>query len=196
MSLALDRDPLGRGLRFGRAASSQRGSVLARGFRDTNANGMRDPGEDPLDALDIRIDPRGRQRRGAGPILVEELPLDQTVALAPVIDGIDDPFLVPAVPGYLVTPRSGRPVRIDIPLVESGEVVAMLADGPQQQGRSGVLVELVDCVTGEIARREQTAFDGLAFFSAVLPGCYVLRAEGKEKRIEVIGGDVIRTDLP
>ncbi|KPF62436.1 hypothetical protein [Porphyrobacter sp. AAP60] len=196
LSLTLDRDPLGEGVRLGRDAISQRGSLLASGFRDANANGTRDPGEDALADLDFRIDPRGRQRRGAGPVLVEELPPDQPVALAPVIDGIDDPFLVPAVPGYLVTSRAGRPVRIDIPLIESGEVVAKLAGSAQQEDRSGVLVELADCATGQVARRERTAFDGLAFFSAVLPGCYVLRAEGKEQRVQVIGGDVIRADLP
>jgi hypothetical protein len=190
LSLALDRDPLGRGVRFGRAATSQRGSVIASGFRDANANGQRDAGEARLDQLDIRIDPRGRVQRGEGAILAEELPLDRAVAVAVMLDGIDDPFLVPAAPGYSVTPRAGRPVRIDIPLVESGEVVASLgADGAE------IVAELVSCTTGDVVQRERSAFDGQVFFAAVLPGCYELRAGSARAQISVMGGDVTRVDL-
>ncbi len=189
LSLAFDRDPLGRGARFGRAASGQRGSVVARGFRDDNANGRRDAGEDLLGGIDIRLDPRGRSQRKGGAVLVEELPLDRTVALVPVIEGIDDPFIVPAVPGYILSPRAGHALRLDIPLVESGEVVAMVDAGAE------TVVELVACSTGEVVQRERAAFDGQAFFPAVLPGCYELRAGDLHTRIAVIGGEVVRARI-
>lgn len=196
LSFTLDRDPLGAGVRLGRDAVSQRGSLLASAFRDANANGRRDPGEDALDAVDVRVDPRGRQRRGAGPILIEELPLERPAALVPVIDGIDDPYLVPLVPGYLVSPRAGTAVRIDIPLVESGEVIAKLGGGLAPGARADVLVELAACAGGPSVQRARTAYDGLAFFAAVLPGCYVVQAEGKTQQVTVTGGDVTRAELP
>lgn len=159
LSLALDRDPLGGGVRFGRAATSQRGSVIASAFRDANANGLRDAGEEPIDGPDIRIDPRGRLQRGEGVSLAEELPLDRAVALQVVMDGIDDPFLVSAAPGYSITPRAGRPVRIDIPVVESREVLAILGDDGVE-----IVAELVACETGEVVQRERSAFDGQVSF--------------------------------
>jgi hypothetical protein len=189
LSLSMDRDPLGGGLRFGREAVGQRGTVLASGFRDSNGNGRRDPGEETLDDVEIKVDPRGRMRRRGATIIAEELPLDRAIAVAPVLDGIDDPLLVAAARGYLVTPRAGRPVRVDIPLVESGEVVLQLAEG------SGVLVELVSCATGEVTARERTAYDGQAFFTGVIPGCYALRFEGREVEITVEPGDVTRAEM-
>lgn len=196
LALALDRDPLGRGLRAGRKATSQRGSLIARGFRDSNANGRRDADEALLDGLEIRLDPRGRLARGDGPILAEELPLDRPVALAPVIAAIEDPFLVPAAPGYLVTARAGRAVRVDVPLIESGEVVAVMPSGEGSQDQSGTIAELVSCATGAAVRRERVAFDGQAFFAGVLPGCYELRAGAGAVRIDVTGGEVVRVEVP
>ncbi len=189
LSVSVDRDPLDHGLRFGRDAVGQRGTVLASGFRDSNGNGRRDPGEEMLGDVEIKVDPRGRVRRRNATIIAEELPLDRAIAVAPVLDGIDDPFLVATARGYLVTPRAGRPVRIAIPLVESGEVVLQLA------GSSGGLVELISCTTGEVAARERAAFDGQAFFTGVLPGCYLLRIEERELKIEVQPGEVTRAEM-
>lgn len=189
LSLAFDRDPLGRGLRFGRDASSQRGSLVARGFRDSNDNGRRDPGEDLLGGFDAQLDPRGRTRRSNGTILAEELPLDRAVALLPVLEGIDDPFLAPVAPGYLVSARAGRSLQIDIPLVETGEVVALSDLG------ADTVIELVSCATGDSVQRQRPAFDGQAFFPAVLPGCYEVRAGQQRTELTVIGGEVTRVQI-
>lgn len=190
LAFTMDRDPLGQSLRFGREARSQRGTLLVSGFVDTNANGVRDADEASLDGLQVRIDPRGRVRAD-GIIIAEELPTDRAIAVEPVLDSIDNPYLVSIMPGRIVTTRSASPVKVEFAFVEGGELEATLA-GPAAAGST---VQLMRCLDGTLVMRERAAFDGKVFFAGLVPGCYILIAGEAEVRVTVEGGEVLRTEL-
>lgn len=135
VALTIDRDPSGDGLRFGRAARSQRGTLLIDAFVDDNANGARDTGETSVEGFKVRVDPRGLLR-GDRRTIAEDLPIDRAIAVEPLMEGIDNPYLIPVVPGLLVTARPAAPVAISFALVEGGEIEATLVGS----GAAGAVV--------------------------------------------------------
>ena len=190
LAFSMDRDPLGQSLRFGREARSQLGTLLVGGFVDANANGVRDADEEPLDGLQVRIDPRGRVRSG-DMIIAEELPTERSIAVEPVLDGIDNPYLVPLMPGRIVTTRSAAPVKVEFAFVEGGELEATLV-GQSAAGSTG---QLLRCLDNTLIMQERAAFDGKVFFAGLVPGCYILSWGDAQKRVTIEAGDVLRTDL-
>jgi hypothetical protein len=190
LAFTLDRAPLGQGLRFGREARSQRGTLLIDGFVDDNANGTHDSGEAPVDGFNVRIDPRGRVRAD-GRLLAEELPTDRAVAVEPLLEGIDNPYLVPLVPGALVTTRPAAPVLVSFAFVEGGEIEATLIGSEA----AGALVQLTRCDDAKPVLRERAAFDGKVFITGLVPGCYVLSVKDTQVELAVEAGEVVRTEL-
>lgn len=184
LGFAMDRDPGSGRIRFGRNARSQRGAIEVTAFHDLNGNGTRDAGEAQVEGLSVVSDPRGLGRASEqGRVRIEELPVSQQVALRPVLDVIDDPYLIASTPGYLLSLRAGQPLRLDIPLIESGEIELRIddADGLPVTGET---VTLRGCDGGEAVRRENSAFDGRIFFDRIAPGCY--RVEGAFDPADVI----------
>ena len=190
LSFAFDRGN-GGGLRFGRAARSDRGRLQPRGFHDMDNNGHRDAGEPDI-ALRFVTDPRGRQESDAG--LIEDLPVDRVIAVVPDLTSNPDPFLVPRDAGYALTARPGAVARIDVPLVDSAdaEIILLEADGTPA---AGTLAVLTPCGGGPAAAT-RAAHDGLAYFRQLLPGCYVLsRPAGFAGQIELEPKDVLRRTI-
>lgn len=190
LAFALDRGP-DRELRLGRAARSDRGQLHVSGFHDRDGNGIRGADEPEL-GLRFITDPRGRSL--GGDQVIEDLPVDRVVALAPDLASNPDPFLVPAVQGYRVMMRPGALQRVEVPLVDSADAELVLRDaggGPV----AGVVVELQPCQGGPAAAA-RTAHDGLAYFRQLLPGCYrVARPAGVEAEFELVAKDVLRRIL-
>lgn len=190
LSFALDRGPDGRP-RFGRAARSDRGQMIVQGFHDADGNGLRDDGERAID-LRFVTDPRGRSPDARG--LVEDLPADRVILLAPDLASNPDPFLVPLHPGYRFVARSGATARIDVPLVDSADAEIVLLDASGNPV-AGIVAELAPC-SGGTPVQTRTAHDGLAYFRQLLPGCYRLsRPSGEESAFELEAKDVTRRTI-
>ena len=190
LALALDRGGAGD-VRLGRAARSDRGQLLPRGFHDLDGDAEFDEGE-PAMELRFITDPRGRSFAGQG--VIDDLPLDRLITVVPDLASNPDPFLVPLRPGYRVMGRPGAVQRIDVPLVDSADAELVLRDA---SGRvlAGAVVELQPCSGGPIAR-ERTAHDGLAYFRQLLPGCYrVTRPAGFDATLNLVAKDVLRRDI-
>ena len=195
LSLAIDRDPIAGGPRFGRSALGNRGSLLAVPFLDRDNNGRRDLHEPLISDVAIATTPRGLSRMDEARILVENLPVDQQTAVRFALDDLGDPYLVVPVRGYMVSTRPGALTEIEIPLVQSGELEVLLTD-VDGAGIQNKIVTVRDCETREIVARERTAFDGRAFFRSIIPGCLKIEAAGSEKEIEVVAGEVLEITLP
>jgi hypothetical protein len=163
------------GIRVTANRLATQGQVIARVWRDLNADGIRQPDE-PVEK-DVQL--------SAGRVPVENLSdaggnvlIDGLESFQPVLIGIDasalpDPFVQPATSGVVVTPRPGVAVAIDLPLVSAGEVDGTLV----RSGGSaieGVDLELLD-PEGRVAGKTRSEFDGYFLFEGVPYGRYTIR---------------------
>src|SRR3546814_18283418 len=84
--------------------------------------------------------------------------------------GLPDPYVQPALPGVVVTPRPGVATRVLLPMAAAGEVEGVLRrDGGTPI--EGLRVELVDA-EGRVRAATLTAFDGYFLFAGVAYGRY------------------------
>jgi hypothetical protein len=115
--------------------------------------------------------------------------IDNLQPFRPVLIGIDssslpNPYVQPALPGIVITPRPGVAVTVELPLVSAGEVEGTLVR-PGGGTIAGVGLELVD-VEGRVIREAQTEFDGFFLFDGVPYGSYTIRiAKLSAQAIEV-----------
>lgn len=162
----------------GFSLSSQRlaanGRAQALVFYDENGDGLRQA-EEPIEsqvtviagtAQFAETDDKGRAEvQGLTPF-------------RPILIGIDagslpDPFVQPAGPGIVVTPRPGVATIIELPLVAAGEVDGtLMAEGGR--ALSGVKMELLD-KSGRVIASTTSEFDGFFLFEKVPYGQYRLR---------------------
>lgn len=176
LSFSLGRDPRRKG---GYRMSSDRlaamGQVMARVYRDSNADGIRqadEPFEKDVQLAAGRI-PVHDLTDGNGEVVINEL-----MPYVPVLIGIDasslpDPLIQPVGPGIVVTPRPGVAAVIELALTSAGEVDGTLvADGGTPI--EGVDLELVDS-TGHVLAVTRSDFDGFFLFEKVPYGKYSIR---------------------
>jgi len=196
MAFSLGPDPTERGgLRMTANRLATQGQAVARVFRDLNGDGVRQPGE-PLE--------KGVQL-SAGRVPVERLTgqdgqtlIDSLEPYQPVLIGIDasslpDPFVQPATPGVVVTPRPGVAVAFDLPLASAGDVDGTLVRSGGGSF-SGVELELVN-TEGRVVAKARTDFDGFFLFEGVPYGRYAIRiaaASANAARVStMLGGSAI-----
>lgn len=104
----------------------------------------------------------------------------------PVLIGIDagslpDPFVQPAGPGMVITPRPGIATVVELPLVAAGEVDGtLMAEGGR--ALSGVKLELLDS-SGRVIATTTSEFDGFFLFQKVPYGQYRLRINAESAAV-------------
>ena len=157
------------GFRMTSARLATHGQVLARVFRDTNSDGLRQPDE-PYER-DVQI--------AAGRVPVDRLTdangetvIDSLEAFRPVLIGIDasslpDPLVSPSGPGVVVTPRPGVVATVDLPLTGAGEVDGTLVKGGGST-LEGVDLELVTA-QGIVVARTRTWLASPSSTNSVAP---------------------------
>lgn len=154
---------------------ASRGQVVADVWMDDNGDGVRQPGEAalagvPLTAGNAVVD-AATDRAGRGAI-------DGLEPFRAVMIGIDagslpDPYVQPALPGVVVTPRPGVVTRVLLPMAAAGEIEGVLRrDGGNPV--EGLSVELVDA-EGRVRATTITEFDGYFLFEGVAYGRYTVR---------------------
>jgi hypothetical protein len=154
---------------------ASRGQVVAEVWMDENGDGIRQPGEAalpdvPLTAGNAFID-AATDKAGLGAI-------DGLEPFRPVMIGIDagslpDPYVQPALPGVVITPRPGVATRVLLPMAAAGEIEGVLRrDGGNPV--EGLSVELVDA-EGRLRATTITEFDGYFLFEGVAYGRYTVR---------------------
>ncbi len=154
---------------------ASRGQVVAEVWMDDNGDGIRQPGEAalpdvPLTAGNAFVD-AATDKAGLGAI-------DGLEPFRPVMIGIDagslpDPYVQPALPGVVVTPRPGVTTRVSLPMAAAGEIEGVIRrDGGNPV--EGLTLELVDA-EGRVRATTLTEFDGYFLFEGVAYGRYTVR---------------------
>ena len=175
LAFSLGPDPRNGKFRFSSTKLANSGQALAIVYRDKNRDGKRQADE----TLEENVELTAGQTTALLPTDVQgRSVIDNLEPFRPVLIGIDtsslaDPFVQPALPGVVVTPRPGVAVTVELPLVSAGEV-----EGTLMRKGGGVLagvgLELLD-VEGRVVRETQTEFDGFFLFEGVPYGEYRVR---------------------
>ena len=151
------------------------GQALAIVYRDENRDGVRQAGEPLVENVELTA---GQSVALSATDANGRAIIDNLLPFRPILIGIDssslsNPFVQPALPGVVITPRPGVAVTVELPLVSAGEVEGTLVrrgGGPI----AGVGMELVDG-EGRVVREAQTEFDGFFLFDGVPYGSYTVR---------------------
>ena len=158
------------------------GAVSPSVFVDANRNGLRDPGEQPMEGVGFTGSRATDVKTSAdGFALVTGLPPYQDVDVAVATATLEDPLAVPERPGVRLVPRPGRVTSVDFPILISGEVtgtVRLERDGEKREA-SGVVVQLVDA-QGTVVKETKTAYDGFYDFTLIVPGQYEIRVSPEQ----------------
>lgn len=165
----------GGGYRMTSDRLAAQGQVLARVYRDLNADGQRQADE-PYEK-DVQL------AAGRAPVrnltdVNGEVMIDELHPFSPVLIGVDasslpDPLIQPGGPGIVVTPRPGVAAIIELALTSAGEVDGTLIKSGGN-GIEGVDLELVDR-SGRVVTKARSDFDGFFLFEKVPYGQYSIR---------------------
>ncbi|MFZ5726458.1 MAG: MSCRAMM family protein [Pseudomonadota bacterium] len=176
LSLAFSFGPdSGGGWRVSSEKLASRGQVVAEVWMDENGDGLRQSEEAALPGVPLTA---GHGHADAATDAAGRGTIDGLEPFRPVLIGVDagslpDPYVQPAVPGVVVTPRPGVATRIAIPMTAAGEIEGIVRrDGGNPV--EGLLVELVDA-EGRVRAATVTEFDGYFLFEGVAYGRYTVR---------------------
>lgn len=178
LAFSLGPKPAG-GWRVSSEKLASRGQVLAQVWMDDNGDGIRQPNEEampdvPLTAGNAFVE---AATDAQGQAIVDGLEPFRPVMISIDAGSLPDPYLQPALPGVVVTPRPGVAIRVALPMVAAGEIDGvMIRDGGNPV--EGLTLELVDA-EGRVRATTLTEFDGYFLFESVAYGRYTVRV-GKE----------------
>lgn len=154
---------------------ASRGQVIADVWMDDNGDGIRQPGEAalagvPLTAGNATIDAATDKQ---GQATIDGLEPFRAVLIGIDAGSLPDPYVQPALPGVVVSPRPGVATRVALPMAAAGEIEGVVRrDGGNPL--EGLSLELVDA-EGRARATTLTEFDGYFLFERVAYGRYTVR---------------------
>ena len=182
VSFSFGPSPFGRGLYMSNEKLAQRGEAAVSVFLDENGDGVRSPGEKPLEGIGLTAGQFGSSTPTdkQGHAMIENLNPYQKVLIGVDESTLPDPFLVPVKKGIVITPRAGVAAKLEIPVAPTGEVDGEL-HGLEDTPRPGVELQLID-QAGKVAATALTEFDGYFLFERVPYGTYRLQVSAAAAR--------------
>jgi hypothetical protein len=183
LNASFARDPRSGRWRTQARSLAGLGAASPEVFLDENGNGIRDPGEKPMEGVGFFANRASTpvKTSAQGTALITGLPpyQDVDVAIAPAT--LEDPMAIAEKPGVRLVPRPGRVTAVDFAVLVSGEVTGTVRfeRGGEKHEASGVLVQLVD-LQGKVAKEVRTAYDGFYDFTLIVPGEYEIRASPEQ----------------
>jgi len=175
LAFSLGPDPRTGKFRFSNNKLANNGQALAIVYHDENGDGRRQSGEPLAENVELTA---GQSAAFSATDESGRAIIDNLQPFRPVLIGIDSsslssPYVQPALPGVVITPRPGIATTVELPLVSAGEVEGTLV---RRGGGTiaGVGMELVDG-EGRVIRETQTEFDGFFLFDGVPYGSYTVR---------------------
>ncbi|HEU4951196.1 MAG TPA: carboxypeptidase-like regulatory domain-containing protein [Holophagaceae bacterium] len=155
------------------------GALSTQAFLDANGNGRLDPGERPLPGVGTFVNgvARAEAANAQGVLYQHSIPGDIRAKVLVNPSTLPDPMMQPEGDGHTFIPRAGHVTRLDLPVVQTGDVNGTIfllgADGAARP-LPGLTVELVDA-TGRVAASARAAYDGYYELQGFPAGQYQLR---------------------
>lgn len=186
LALSFGPDPRG-GIRVASDKLASMGQAMAIVYHDQNGDGIRQANEPTEEAVEIIAGTSGHSlptdKNGTSFV-------DNLQPFKPILIGIDtstlsDPFVQPALPGIVITPRPGIAQIIELPLVSAGEISGTLQRDDDKM-LAGVDIELIN-ENGLVLKTTRSEYDGYFLFESVAYGQYSLRL--KTLSANIVGVD-------
>jgi len=169
-------EPITEQVLFSERNISQNGLLMTRVFKDENANGVFDEGEELVAGVKVKALQHSRQAETDEDGIAVLNTLSNYKRTDIVVDesSIEEPFIVPATPGISLTPRKGFVEVVDIPLVNASELEGTVyIRDPQGKEKVGAYISIeLRNAAGEIVAQTETEFDGYYLFTDLPPGTY------------------------
>jgi hypothetical protein len=182
VSFSFGPNPFGGGVHFSNAKLAQRGEAAVSVFLDENGDGVRSPGEKPLEGVGLTAgqfgssEPTDKQ----GHAMIEGLNPYEKVLIGVDESTLPDPFLIPTKKGVAITPRPGVAAKLELGVAPTGSVEGEL-HGFEDTPRAGVRLDLLD-QAGHVAASTLSEFDGYFMFERVPYGTYRLEVSAGAAR--------------
>lgn len=197
LAMSFGPDPVSGGWRMSANKLAQFGEAAVTVFRDENGDGVRQPGEEPVEGVEVAAAGAMEQRKtdAGGRTLIDGLRPFTPVLVRVDQSSIEDPLLQPRGKGVVVVPRPGIAAEVELALSPSGEVEGSLV-GADGEGLGGVQLELAD-QRGVAMVATLSEYDGYFLFDRVPYGDYRLRvsaASAKALGIKADLGVMLRLD--
>jgi len=157
---------------------ARQGAVSAKVYLDKNNNGQFDSGEESISNAGLTINnSRPNYRTDSnGVIYLGEIPPYKSTNINLSADTLEDPTWLANFDGIQFSPRPGKNLILNIPVVESGEIdgTTYLKINGKRLIAADVTIELVNR-QGQIIRETKSAYDGFYILGNIPPGKYYLR---------------------
>jgi len=181
--MAMGREPREGRWRFDALPKADSGAASVHVFVDSNANGLRDSGEEPIENVAVLVDGTRAAARtdAAGIAWLDRLPTRQHVDIAVDPQTLEDPYWVPSRKGVRLVPRPGRPAEIDFPVILTSEIdgTVYLVDQGARRGIGDVVLELLD-LQRKVLSAIKSGADGFYIIPAVPQGRYYVRVSPQQ----------------
>ena len=178
LNFGLAFDPLARGYRITPPGPANGGSASLLAFIDNNANGLFDPGEEPVPGVVLQGAARVMKTDAAGRAFVTGLGEGASAILRADTSSTDTVFVTSPPQNIAFAPRAGSVAQVLYPMVPSSELVIRLKFRQQDgtlTGLSAVRLQLVPETGAPVDGH--TEFDGSVIFESMTPGHYRLQLE-------------------
>jgi len=137
-----------------------------------------DPGDKPLPGSSVFVNGVARPETSdaQGILYQHSIPADIRAKVVVNSATLPDPMMQPEGEGFTFIPRAGHTTRLDLPVIQTGDVNGTVyLDGPSgARPFPGVTVELVGA-DGQVAASARSAYDGYYELQNFRPGAYTLR---------------------
>ena len=159
------------------------GAISAQTFLDANGNGRMDPGEHPLPGVSSFVNgvarPEGSNAEGV--LYQHSVPGDIRTKVLLNASTLPDPMMQPEQEGFTFIPRAGHTIRLDLPVIQTGDVngTVYLEVAGIARPLPGMTVELVG-PDGRVAASTRSAYDGYYELQNFSPGRYTLRINAED----------------
>lgn len=171
----------GGAARLASQPQARMGAVEPFVFLDRAGDGHYQAGEDePLPDVQLLINgypATDAITTGEGRAWLAGLSVGEPIRLAVDPASLPDAFLAPSRAEIAVQPRPGRAFRLEIPVVETGEIsgVVEVVDDARREPLRGLRLELVN-EEGQVQGTAVSMIDGAWLFGQVPPGRWIVRA--------------------
>jgi hypothetical protein len=184
--MALGREPRSGAWHTDAQPLAGNGAASIRVFVDKNLNGAMDSADEPVRGAGFTVNGGSQLARtdAAGIAYLSRLAADQQVDIALDSTTLEDPQWMPRQPGVRVVPRQGKVMRLEFPVIVTGEIdgtIWRLGANGARRGAGDLQLELVDSQR-KVAARSASSSDGYFVFSNVPPGDYLLRISPDQLR--------------
>lgn len=188
--IAMGREPRQSQWRIGALPNADSGAASVRVFLDDNANGVMDPGEEPIENVAMTVNGGRTQVRtdASGIAWLDRLPIRQHVNIAVDTQTLEDPGWMPLRKGVRLVPRPGRVAELDFPVILTSEIdgSVYLDEKTTQRGIGDVVIEMLD-TNRQIVTTIKSSSDGYYIIPAVPQGRFYLRVSPEQiKRFDLM----------